>query len=80
MTRYEPGGGVYFGAIAASNLGMEVASVISKCAKKDVALFAPRFLESGISESSLHLIAEGCNASTSCQNEYPTDRPDDRYD
>jgi len=74
-TRHEAGGGVYFGSVAASNLGMDVAAVITKCAASDIALFADTF-QSGISRESLHFLPS--HSSTSCRNEYPTSNPDDR--
>ena len=75
-TRHEAGGGVYFGSVAASNLGMDVAAVITKCAASDIALFADTFQSSGMSRESLHFLPS--HSSTSCRNEYPTSNPDDR--
>eukprot|EP01090_Pellita_catalonica_P018807 TRINITY_DN6189_c0_g1_i1.p1 TRINITY_DN6189_c0_g1~~TRINITY_DN6189_c0_g1_i1.p1 ORF type:complete len:312 (-),score=47.16 TRINITY_DN6189_c0_g1_i1:800-1702(-) len=65
------GGGVYFGAVAAANLGMHV-HAISKCGKEDI-----QFFEEAFAKVTKHTVLE-CVESTSCQNHYPDANPDNR--
>jgi len=68
----EPGGGVFFAAVAAGRLGMKV-TAITKCLRSDIPLFAPAFGEAKVKTKFLP-----SPASTSCQNHYPSTNPEDR--
>ncbi len=65
------GGGVFFGSIAASQLGAEV-TVFTKCATEDIPLF-DKMPNVGVNTRFLH-----SPSSTSIENVYPTSNPDDR--
>ncbi|MBO8165792.1 MAG: carbohydrate kinase [Thermotogae bacterium] len=66
-----PGGGVYFGSVAVVQLG-EKAEVFTKCAKKDLEVFASMEKE-GVET---HYLLS--STTTSIENYYPTPNPDDR--
>jgi len=66
-----PGGGVFFASLVAVRLGLRT-EVITKCAAADVPLFH------AMKGAGVAVTVLPSPASTSCQNEYPSDNPDDR--
>jgi sugar/nucleoside kinase (ribokinase family) len=67
-----PGGGVFFGSIAVTNLG-ENAMVYTKCSADDRPLFKT------MEETGVEVQFLPSPSSTSIENVYPTTNPDDRY-
>ena len=65
------GGGVVHGAITAARLGAQ-ATVYTKCADVDRSFFAV------LSDAGVDVVFLPSATTTSIQNEYPTDNPDDR--
>lgn len=65
------GGGIFYGSVAAHRLGAE-AVVYTKCAVRD----RHRFDE--LSAAGVRVVFLDSETSTSIQNDYPTDNPDDR--
>ena len=72
VTAFAPGGGVYFASVAAKHLGLR-ANVITKCARAD------RHMFDVLQQAGVGVKFIDSPASTSCQNEYPSDNPDDRH-
>lgn len=66
-----PGGGVFYGSIAAQRLGIKC-RVISKCAEDDRHLYNEMF------DAGVHVSLLPSHATTTIENFYPTDNPDDR--
>ncbi|AEH51171.1 PfkB family carbohydrate kinase [Pseudothermotoga thermarum] len=70
-TTIAPGGGVYYGSIAASRLGA-TCSVITKCAEEDKTLFAE------MTQAVAAVFFKSSQRTTTIENLYPSDNPDDR--
>ncbi|WP_241240568.1 PfkB family carbohydrate kinase [Thermotoga sp. Ku-13t] len=66
-----PGGGVFYGSIAAQRLGVRCV-VVTKVSSQDVSLFEP------IEEAGAELIALTSSQTTTIENVYPSDNPDER--
>ena len=66
-----PGGGVYYGAFAASALGCRCA-IITKVAEKDKSLFQE------LEKFNIHVIWNSSHVTTSIENVYPSANPDER--
>ncbi len=66
-----PGGGVYYGSIAASRLGA-TCSVITKCAEQDKSLFVEMAQTVGA------VSFMNSQSTTTIENFYPSDNPDER--
>lgn len=66
-----PGGGVFYGSIAAQRLGVQ-SVVVTKVSDQDVSLFKP------IEEAGAELIALSSSQTTTIENVYPSDNPDER--
>lgn len=66
-----PGGGVFYGSIAAQRLGVQCV-VVTKLSNQDVSLFKP------IEEAGVELIALSSSQTTTIENVYPSDNPDER--
>ncbi|MGB9790452.1 PfkB family carbohydrate kinase [Thermotoga caldifontis] len=66
-----PGGGVFYGSIAAERLGVQCV-VVTKVSSRDVSLFKP------IEEAGAELIALTSPQTTTIENVYPSDNPDER--
>lgn len=66
-----PGGGVFFSSVAAGRLGLHV-HAITKCCGQHHGLFVE------MREAVAQLTMLGADASTSCENNYPSKDPDHR--
>lgn len=66
-----PGGGVFYGSIAAQKLAMEC-TVVTKLSDRDVDLFRP------MEESGVKMLMLPSRETTTIENVYPSDNPDER--